>query len=125
MNEHIVPMFRITRAEVLDLANKRIESLVKNRALLEEQAALARLDRDREAIKVAKEVINVAEERAVFLRDHLDAADSWVVTAAQATEMYTALEPMDVDWERLRLSADPGKILQQLVYNQTSRTPRW
>lgn len=118
-------MFRISRVEIIDLANKRIASLAKNRGLLEEQLALANLDRDREAIKVAKIVIDVAEERAVFLRDHLDVQESWVVTAAQLTEIHTALEEMSVDWDRLRLSTDQGKMLQQLVHNQTGRMPRW
>lgn len=128
MNEHVVPMFRITRLDILEMFEKKLASIGPTRAELEKILAGSEgilLSSQRDGIENGMGYLTEVEAKARFLRDHLAPDDHWTVTAAQLIEIHASLAPVTVNMAQLKFAIEPGKQLQKDQHNFTQRQARW
>ncbi|HZN64004.1 MAG TPA: hypothetical protein VFB66_01800 [Tepidisphaeraceae bacterium] len=133
MNDHVIPMFRITRKEILDKIAAKLESCARCRATIEKVMGEARLEAEKKQLAKAVETVNEIEENMVTMRDHLDdpafqesdpEAGYWRVSAAQLFEIRTQLKTVDMTESEIRLGLDAALAIQNQQYNTVGRRPR-
>lgn len=117
MNDHVIPMFSISRDEMLSRMNAKLASIAESRALIEKAQADAVGDREKTALGSGLKELATVEARVAFLRDHLAPVDAWAMSAQQAIEMLTLTEKVVIDPLALKFAVDPSVDIRTSLHN--------
>lgn len=124
--DHVLPMFVVTREEVMKMFEEKLISIDETAALVEKEIESAQFEAHKNSMAKAIKFLADVKEKTIFLRDHLvPSAESWSVSAAQALEIRTALSPVRVDPAAIKFGVDKEKMISTELYNAHGRSPRW
>ena len=124
MNEHVIPIFRVTRTELIDGLSRKLESIAEARGVLLAEKEKAVMEAQRNSLDQALAELAEVAARAAFLRDHVGPAECWDVSAQQAVEIWRSMELVKVDPFEVRMSLDPKKVVTRVAHNLTGRVLR-
>lgn len=124
MNDHVIPMFVVTRAEIEARMTAKLESIAVARSQLEAAQAEAMFEAHKVGLASGLKTLADLAARVEFMRAHLAPASDWAVSAQQAVELLTFTDPVIIDPAELKFGINPEAQVRDAAHNAQGRRLR-